>query len=150
MNREVATTQSGAEEMRNPISFIDPRAKLPRVPWTSVRSVFWVSESGNKDTENISYQQIYWRQQWSCCVGFVLLVNLNLSQRGKHVICNSSYDLGFQDWYLTKIYCHERGEMILVWSGMRSGTSLCCCMSPFCINKKEHRTWLCLLGNSEL
>jgi len=36
--REVATTQSCAEEIKNPISCIDPRAKLLRVPLISVIS----------------------------------------------------------------------------------------------------------------
>lgn len=38
MSREVATTQSRAEEMKNPINCIDPRAKLLRVPHISVIS----------------------------------------------------------------------------------------------------------------
>lgn len=38
MRREVAMTQSHAEEMKNPVKCIDPRAKLPRVPLISVIS----------------------------------------------------------------------------------------------------------------
>ena len=38
MRREVATTQSHAEEMKNPINCIDTRAKLLRAALTSVIS----------------------------------------------------------------------------------------------------------------
>lgn len=38
MRREVATTQSHAEEVKNPINCIDHRAKLLRVPFISVIS----------------------------------------------------------------------------------------------------------------
>lgn len=105
-----------------------------------------MSQSSSKGTECISYQQIYWGQQWLWFVTtkhnvYCRSFQLCHGEEIPSVICDSfSHVLGFQDWYLAKIYCHEIGEMIFIfffWSGVRSGSCLCCCTFPVFTTKKN-------------